>query len=143
MTGDTLLPIVKSEAIPNDEFLISNQITNSNDQNQKALAGNQDSLARRPMELNHIPSSGTDRVLNGSQNRLTSASPNLRNNNLIISENKNNPENNLGTVSGSLFGNTVPLTLCYFNYNKPEDPVKPLYKMRTFVTVACILWQIQ
>ena len=47
------------------------------------------SFARRPVELNHIPSSGTNRVSIGSQNRLTSTSPYLRNNNYNISENKN------------------------------------------------------
>ena len=47
--------------------------------NQKARADSQDSLIRRPVELNHTPLSGAVRLSGDDQNRLVSTSSRLRN----------------------------------------------------------------
>ena len=83
--------------------------------NQKALT-NQSPLIRRPVELNHIPQSGTVRVSIDSQNRLTSASDHLRNIN-YTTENyeikSNNTFNVEDVVFGSVNGIVASIDTCY------------------------------
>lgn len=90
---------------------------------QKAPTYSQDSLTRRPVELNHTPSSGANWLSSSDQSRLVSASSYLRDLYAKDSRNKNNIPISEDAAFGFADGDATLLDN-HLKYITSKDPVK-------------------